>query len=329
MPAMRFVIYGAGAVGGTIGARLAQHGHDVALIARGAHLEAIRSAGLRVDDPDGTATLELPAAGSPAELGIGPEDVVLLAMKTQDTAAALHSLAAAAPPSTPVVCAQNGVENERIALRYFERVYGINVMCPTVLLEPGVVQINSSPIAGILDIGRYPSGVDDVAKAVAEAIDSSAMLSTARDDIMRWKYRKLFLNLGNAIEAVCGALAGADPLTALVSAEADAVFDAAGIDRASAAEDDERRADHLRVRPAGGRPRPGGSSWQSLQRGTGTIESDFLNGEVVMLGRLHGVPTPANLVLQRLANDLAARRSPPGAYTAAEVLRLVDEAGQR
>ena len=124
---MRFVVYGAGAVGGVIGARLHQGGHDVALIARGSHLEAIRERGLRLDTPDGSAVLELPVAGHPAELDLGDDDVVLLAMKTQDTAAALTALAGCAP-GVPVVCVQNGVENERLALRAFERVYGVVVM---------------------------------------------------------------------------------------------------------------------------------------------------------------------------------------------------------
>ncbi len=94
---MRYIVYGAGGVGGVLGGRLSQQGHDVALIARGAHLEAIRDKGLRVEDPDGSEVLELPVAGDPSELGIGDGDVVLLAMKTQDTEPALEALAAVAP----------------------------------------------------------------------------------------------------------------------------------------------------------------------------------------------------------------------------------------
>jgi 2-dehydropantoate 2-reductase len=74
------------------------------------------------------------------------------------------------------------------------------------------------------------------------------------------------------------------------------------------------------MRPAEGRRREGGSSWQSLVRGTGSIEADFLNGEIALLGRLHGVPTPANALCQRLANQAAAERRPPGFLTPDEVL---------
>ena len=320
---MRFVVFGAGGIGGVVGARLAQHGHDVALIARGAHLDAIRERGLTVEDPAGSTTLELPAAGTPAELGITDDDVVLLAMKSQDTGAAVRDLAAAASSTTPVFCFQNGVDNERVALRSFERVYGCAVLCPTAYLQPGVVQAYSAPTTGIFDVGCYPDGSDDVATTVARAIDSSAMKSIARDDIMRWKYRKLITNLGNAIEAVCGPTSRGGALSELVTAEAESVLDAAGIDRATVAEDLERRGDHLQLHRVGGERRQGGSSWQSLQRGVGAIETDYLNGEIVLLGRLHNVPTPANEILQRLANELADSRRPPGSYSEHDVLTMI------
>jgi 2-dehydropantoate 2-reductase len=150
---VRFIVYGAGAVGGIVGGRLAQHRHDVVLIARGAHAEALRRSGLTIESPSATTTVDVPVATHPSELELGPDDIVLLAMKSQDTHEALLALRAAAPASLPVVCLQNGVENERAALRLFERVYGINVMCPAGHLEPGVVQAYSSPLSGILALG--------------------------------------------------------------------------------------------------------------------------------------------------------------------------------
>jgi 2-dehydropantoate 2-reductase len=109
---MRFVVLGAGAVGGVVGGRLHQHGHEVLVIARGEHLHEIRRAGLRIESPDEVVTLAVPAAERPAEVDWSDDDVVLLATKTQDTGAALTELAAAAPETVPVACAQNGVENE-------------------------------------------------------------------------------------------------------------------------------------------------------------------------------------------------------------------------
>ena len=118
---MRFVILGAGAVGGTVGGRLAQHGHSTLLIARGAHYEAIRDHGLRLQSPDETITLTVPVVDRPAAISWTGEDVLLLATKTQDTPAALDALAAAAPPQLPIFCVQNGVANERLASERFVR----------------------------------------------------------------------------------------------------------------------------------------------------------------------------------------------------------------
>ena len=309
---MRFVVYGAGAVGGVIGARLFQHGHAVILIARGAHHDAVRDDGLTVTSPDERETLSVPVADRPESVVWNEEDVVFLAVKSQDTPAALRSLADVAPPSVPVVCVQNGVENERAALRRFSRVYGVPVMCPALHLEPGVVAAYSSPITGILDVGRWPVGRDDVAEGVARALAASTFDSRVVDDVARWKWGKLLTNLGNAIEAVCGPSARGGVLGDLVRQEGVACLRSAGIDFVPADEDRARRGELLRRGQIDGEDRPGGSSWQSLARGTGAVETDYLNGEVVLLGRLHGVATPANELLQRLANEMARRGDEPG-----------------
>ena len=168
---MRFVILGAGAVGGVIGARLHQAGFDVTLIARGSHLEAIRRDGLTLLTPVERVTLTVPAAAHPGEVDWSEDDVVLLATKSQDTLGALTALRAAAGTTVPLVCVQNGAQ--------------------------------------------------------------------------------------------------------------------------------------LGVRDIDGRRRPGSSTWQSLARGTGTVETDYLNGEIVLQGRLHDVPTPVNAALCRLAAQAA------------------------
>src|SRR5215207_7197961 len=111
---MRYIIYGAGAIGGGIGGRLFEAGHDVVLICRGEHLEAIRRDGLLLRSPEGETRLPVPAAGHPREIEFTPDDVVVLTMKTQDTERALLDLEAAGGSGLPVVCCQNGVENERL-----------------------------------------------------------------------------------------------------------------------------------------------------------------------------------------------------------------------
>ncbi len=316
---MRIVVYGAGAVGGVIGGRLAQHGHDVVLIARGAHLEAIRANGLRIDSPDDCVTVPVPGVGSPAEIAWRAGDAVVLAMKTQDTEPALEALVGSAPARTPIVCAQNGVENERLASRRFRNVYGTSVMLPATHMEPGVVEANSSPVSGILDTGCYPSGVDSFCGEFTAALRASTFSSEPDPVIMRKKHRKLIMNLTNAFQAALGDRESATDMIKAARAEAEACFDAAGIDYASESEDRERRGTIMQLRPIQGRRRGGGSTWQSLARGTGRLEADWLNGEIVLLGKLHGVPTPVNATIQRVANRLAREGKPPGSITVAEL----------
>ena len=79
------------------------------------------------------------------------------------------------------------------------------------------------------------------------------------------------------------------------------------------------RGDRMNIRPVAGAEPGGSSSWQSLSRGTGSIEADYLNGEIVLLGRLHGVPTPVNEALQRLANAFARQGRRPGSLAPAEL----------
>ena len=98
---MRFIVYGAGAIGGVIGALLYEHGSDVLLVARGAHATAIQESGLTFESATGRRALPIPVALSPPALG--GDDVVLLAMKSQDTRDALMALRPVAAPTTPGV----------------------------------------------------------------------------------------------------------------------------------------------------------------------------------------------------------------------------------
>jgi len=324
---MRFIVLGAGAVGGVVGGRLFQHGYDVVLITRGEHQRAIAEGGLTLASATGVVNLEIPVTDRPDKVAWTGEEVVLLAVKSQDTDAALRQLQASAPASTPVVCMQNGVANETAALRRFSNVYGICVMCPATFLRPGVVVAESSPVTALLDIGRFPPssacGPDALASGVAQALSSSAMESLVRPDIMRWKYAKLLRNLANAVDALCGPAGRSSEVVELARKEGEACLAAAGIDYASQQEDDERRGDKLHPSEVVGYERGGSSTWQSLARGEGSTEVDYLNGEIVLLGRLWGVPTPVNELLQRLVNQMARARSRPGSMAPEELLSLI------
>ncbi len=320
---MRFVVFGAGAVGGVIGAALHETGHDVALVARGAHLEAIRREGLLFETPDRSVRLRIPAAAGPGEIEWRRDDVVLLCVKSQDSVAALDALVAAGGDEVAVVCAQNGVANEPTAARRMAHVHGMHVILPSNHIEPGVVQAQSRKALGILDVGRWPRGTDAVDDAVAAALARSGFVARPDPDIMRWKRSKLLMNLGNALDACCGPSADAADLARRAREEAIACFRAAGLAFASDEEVAARRADHIQLAPVRGQRRGGGSSWQSLARATGAIETDYLNGEIVLLGRAHGIPTPVNRALQEAANRLARERAAPSSLSVGVLLTRV------
>jgi 2-dehydropantoate 2-reductase len=136
----------------------------------------------------------------------------------------------------------------------------------------------------------------------------------------------LLTNLANAVEAMCGPGERSGVLVKELVSEGEATLAAAGLDTASRDEDRARRGDLLQLGEIAGRRRPGGSSWQSVERGTGNIETDYLNGEIVLLGRLHGLPTPANQLIQDLTRQFVAARRPPGSVTAESILERLDSA---
>jgi 2-dehydropantoate 2-reductase len=351
---VRYLIIGAGAIGGTIGALLAESGHDVVLVARGAHLDALRSKGLRFVTPRGGQTLQIPAIGGPEEIELRLDDVLMLCVKSQDTAAVLDSWADRAVTSAdvggsagegvptsvvagsagellPVVCAQNGVDNERAALRRFANVYGMSVTLPAGHLAPGIVTAVSEPVVGVLTLGRYPWGTDGVVEQIAADLTASRLEASVDEQVQRWKYGKLLRNLVNAVEAVCGLLndpvpaSDAAQLRTLAMAEGRSVLTAAGIASVSDAEQGQQ-FERLTMREVAEAPRPGGSSWQSLARGSRTIEASYLNGEIVLLARLHGIAAPVNAMLQRLAEHAAANGIEPGWITPAKILNELGHA---
>jgi 2-dehydropantoate 2-reductase len=318
------VVIGAGAIGGVVAVHLHEAGREVVAVARGAHLAAVRERGLRLDEPDRSRTVRLPAAGAVSEVDWRTDDVALLCTKTQDSGPLLDELRAAAP-GVAVACVQNGVVNERWAAARFERVQAVYVVLPAEHLEPGRVLGFSAPLGGVLDVGRYPDGADELSGRIAADLTAAGFSSRAVPDVMRWKYAKLLVNLANAADAACGP---DDPdlpeLARRAREEGERCLTAAGIAFASRAEERERRAGVLTPLPVDGRSRPGGSStWQSLRRGAGSVEAEHLNGEVVAVGRAHGVPTPVNARLLAAVTDMARAGEPPGSRRARDLLAAV------
>ena len=319
---MRIIILGVGAVGGTIGGLLALAGEEVLGIARGAQLAALRARGLLLRQPGQARTVRFDLAEAPAGVAFRPDDAILLCTKTSQTEAALEDLRAAGVTDQPVFCTQNGVENERLAARRFPNVHGITVLLPALYTTPGEVAAFGDPRPGVLDVGRFPSGHDGADTALVAALERAGFAAYVQDDVMARKHSKLLMNLGNIVQAAHGKGAANDPITTALRAEARSVLAAAGIAIEDVGEADPRR-EMIRFGEIAGVPYLGGSTTQSLERGTGSLETDYLNGEIALLGRLHGVPAPLNAWYTRLAARMARDRLPPFSIPRDEALALL------
>lgn len=314
---MRVIVVGAGAIGAPIAAGLFERGRPVVLVARGANFAVISNHGVTIATPDRTLRSRVDVVDGVSSLDIEERDVVVLCVKSQDTERVLADLVRVAPPKTAVCCAQNGVANERSVSKTFANTYGVCVMSPASYLEPGRVEVFSSPLTGVLDVGRWPTGVDDTALELSGLLGDSGFASIATPEIETLKWGKLLSNVLNALEVLCGPSAMSDELATRVRDEAVACLRASGVDVELATALAEERSRLVGYRPIGSIRRVGSSSWQSVLRGTGNVESDYLNGEIVSLGLRYGIATPVNELLIRLANDMARRGGAPGSISIA------------
>ncbi|SNQ51940.1 Thiosulfate sulfurtransferase (Partial match) [Frankia canadensis] len=352
--AQRYVVIGAGAVGATVAAQLHATGVDTLAVARGANLAALRAGGLRYIRPSATPggpadirQVPLAVAAGPDEVTLRPGDVLVLATKAQDAEAVLaawawqpvHGGAAAATAgeTLPLVLLQNGLDGARAALRRFATVVDAVVFCASTHLRPGEVIAPSAPhVAGFL-LGRVPGGGtgDPVVEAIAADLRAGACQVRVVDDIGRWKAGKLLGNLAYNLDALYPPSPRRDEASAALVAEARHVLSAAGIDPAGFA--DLRAPDGgspgaaggigldvttLGPREIPGFDRPGSSTWQSLARG-GSVEADYLNGEIVLLARLHGLVAPVNAGVQRRLATAARLGTAPGTLGADDLANLL------
>ena len=340
---MRYIVIGAGAIGGVIGARLAQHSpeHPPLLVARGEHGVVVARDGLTLRTPDGATTMPIDVASGPSEVQLRTDDVLVLATKTQQAKSALLEWvdspvfdaggihAGTAGELLPVLIAMNGIEAERLALRLYRRVFGVCVWMPSVHLTPGEVILRIAPHSGTFIIGRYASPASAHDRELLATIDADWTGSTFTihvvDDVMRWKHAKLLSNLGNGVQALLGVSAHTGDVMTRLRDEAEDVYRLAGIEWASSEEEAAWRGEVFAVRPVAGVPTElGGSSWQSIVRGAGSIETDYLNGEIVLLARSLGMDAPLNEVVQRLSRQAASVAGVPQPMTLAELEHAFD-----
>jgi thiosulfate/3-mercaptopyruvate sulfurtransferase len=343
----RYVIIGGGAVGSTLAAQFSEVGISTVVVARGENGRVLRERGLRYLRPDGERIVPLDVVLAPADIALAKSDILVLATKAQHSEAALIEWATqpvrdgdggdagegggegggavigTAGALLPILTFQNGLETERIALRRFRRVYGVSIWIPASYLTPGEVMSAAAPVVGATWVGRYPAGLDDITDQAVADLRKASFAAQAVTDIGRWKAGKLLGNIRNALDVLAGTPEELQHASAIIDAEARAVLAAAGLDAADARTEATEDLAGFQIRDVPGRERSKMSTWQSFARRAGSVEVDYLNGEIVLLGRLHGVPAPANEALQIELAQAADAGEGPGERKVTEVLAAV------
>lgn len=326
---MRFVVIGAGAIGGSIGGYLAGAGNEVVFVEKSPATEkAVKEKGLIVRGLKGEHNLKVPIVSSSKKVKFRDDDVVILATKCYDTQDALNELYAAGGSSLPILCAQNGVRNEELAAEYSDRVYGVMIMMGVTSILPGIVYHTSG---GRLGLGAYPEGGDDLLDQVIASLNAAKVEAVATERIMESKWTKLLQNLNNASFAMTD-LSVQEGLSypemrlwvADVIEEGANALKAAGVKCGTISGQPMPEESVAQLRSDGFQGPPLASSeemkhrpslWQDLHMKRGWVESPFFNGEIVASGERAGIPTPLNSMLLRESLRLAAERAEPGGYT--------------
>lgn len=292
---MRIGIMAAGAVGAYFGARMAAAGHDVFFIARGAHRDAIKKNGLKIESTLGNLHLPKPnVTDDPKE--VGPVDIVLFAVKLWDTEKAAEQAKPLVGKNTRVISLQNGIDSyERIApIVGKEQAVGGTAYIATVIASPGIIS-HTSPFAK-MNCGRMDGKDDAALTAFADEAKKAGIDIAVINEIERELWQK-FIFLSSLASITAGTrmpigIVMADPDTKTLfrklMEEALAIGQARGV-KLSKDYIDERMTFAAETAPKGMKA----SMAHDLERGN-RLELDWLAGKIVALGRGLGVPTPAN-----------------------------------
>lgn len=309
---MKIIVMGSGGIGGYFGARLAAAGHEVTFVARGAHLKAMQTAGLRVESPHGNLHLKpTRAVGVAAEAG--PADAVLFAVKMGDAEAAAASLGPVlATPQTPIFTFQNGVE----AADLVDKAVGKGHVVPGVariathIASPGVI-VHGSPFAKI-EFAEPDNSQSERCKAFHAVCKAANIDAEVSPDIQRALWLKFAMlapmaGITALTQRTAGPLRSNPDTRALLEAairEVVTLGEAAG-GRLKASD----MTDLLKT--VDGMPEAMTTSMSHDRAAGKPLELNWLSGTVVRLGEKYSVPTPTHrFFTQALALDAAGRPTP-------------------
>jgi len=298
---MKVLVVGAGAVGSYFGGRLGLAGHDVTLIGRKRHIEAVQANGLTIDSKI-TGKQNVRVDASEVLFPSKAPDLVLLCVKSFDTEAAARSLLEFIAPQTVVLSLQNGIDNHEIA----GRILGPNRVHPTVIYVG--VRISD---AGIVEhVARGEIILPSELFALVSVFGDAGIPAKTTGNILGMVWSKLLLNAScNALGMICGISFGqlvAKPaIRDVISGAVDEVVQIAAA-KGIQIPGDNYAAQVMKTCESLG---PGLSSMLQDYRGGKRLELDALNGVVVRMGRELGIPTPYNSTFYATAKVMSEYRS--------------------
>lgn len=309
---MKIAVMGAGALGGYFGGRLAQAGHDVTLIARGAHLAALRDNGLIINSPKGDAHLkDIRATATPG--AVGQVDVILFMVKNIDVETAATAIKPMIAADTMVVTCQNGITAwERLAAIIGKQhvVPGV-ARIPGAITAPGVIT-HSAPL-DILTFGEPEGGTtrrcEDLHDALAEAGTSPVLHDNILTDLwMKFCSQSTLASMTTLTRLDIGPLRDNPASWALFQAAVQEAFDVA---KAVRPDMPDGALDTMRGFVAQLPDTMHASMLDDLRNGK-PLEHEYLSGDLVRLGEKHGVPTPIHSVLYAALRPIADPLLPKG-----------------
>ena len=348
----RLAVFGAGAIGSQVGARMFAAGHDVTLIEPWPpQFRAIRDSGLRIEDGN-ESSLFRPPVVQPDQLDrLDPVDILFLAVKSYDSSAALKRVLPCLSPQAWVVSTQNGINEEIIVQRVDrDRILGVVILINAVLEAPGRIRVSTQSVSRSSDVnapgayvGEYAGTSESKAKEVSRYLNAVWPVKTT-GDLMAMRWTKLATSaMVNALSGITGLrsapllgepevrkimiqLAAEVVLVArshgygihrvLGDCTPDEVLDAArGRDRTM-----ERRLARMSQRIS---PAAATSLLQDHWKGRIT-EVDHFNGFVVRKGREKGIPTPVNEAVRRLMKKIERKELSSGPRALSPLLSLVN-----
>lgn len=291
---MRILVMGTGGVGGYFGARLAKAGQEVGFVARGAHLEAMRRDGLRIESPLGDLTLQpVRASSNPADFAA--PDLVLLGVKLWDTAAAIEQIRPALGPHTAVVSFQNGVVKDDLLTEALGTEHVIGGVCyiAASIAAPGVIR-HGGPMQKLV-FGEYDGTESERVRAFRDACVAAGIVAEVSADIRRTIWEKFVFLVGlsgttTLARSTIGPIRSHERARAFLFDVMDEVVQVARAEGVALPPD----FAHDRMAFVDTLPAVMTSSMHGdLDRGN-RLEVGWLSGDVVRRGERLGVPTPRN-----------------------------------